>query len=203
MKTYRKSRNSAFLFGIRAITLVMVMTLMFIDAKQVNAVITNYSSYNDYLAEVGSHEIITFTEVPVGTVLSNQYASQGVNFAQGDDVVITSSSFDIDYVGVNAYGRIELLFNTPQSHIGVDFPGAICIEIYDGSSLIGDSGNFGGSGHGFFGGIVSTELFNRAVLLDWNDDMAYIDNLHYESVPEPATMSMLLMGSLILIRKRK
>jgi hypothetical protein len=48
---------------------------------------------------------------------------------------------------------------------------------------VGESTNFGGSGPGYFGGVVSDLPFDRAVLSDWLYGDVYIDNLHV-AVPE-------------------
>jgi hypothetical protein len=183
-------------------TVLNAIVFVILTTTVSKATITNYSSLPEYFTVVGPHQIIYFTELAVGTVLSDQYVLQSVTFADGDDVVYSSTHLITDGVGVNANGRIDLLFSTPQTHIGVEFPGAIRIEIYNGATLIGTSIDFAGSGEGFFGGIVSTEPFNRAVLLDWADGTAYIDNLYYE-IPEPGTILLVGLGGLALFRKRR
>lgn len=178
--------------ALKAVTAVFVMVLMSTAAE---AVIVNYDNLTDYNTAVGAHEIITFTEFAVGTTVTTQYSPQGVIFGDGNDFIITNGAFTVDGVGLDAAGSIELLFSSQQTAIGSEFPGALQFAIYNGATFLGSSDQFGGSGSGFFGGLVSSDSFDRVIITDWVDGSAYIDNLHFgsASVPEPGTL--LLLGS--------
>lgn len=141
------------------------------------AQVTEYTSRAAFDAAVGGQQCADFTAYANGTQITNQYAAIGMTFTQGNDTVFVSSAFVTDNVGVNCNGDMEITFSSPQSAIGCDFPGALKIEIYNGATLIWSSTNFAGSGSGFFAGLVSTTSFNRAVISDWVDGFAYVDNV--------------------------
>jgi hypothetical protein len=178
---------------------------------------TWFTSSGLFDAAVGPHELITFTEpvVSPGDVLYDQYEPLGVLFLDGatlgggdDDVVLSAGGFVEDGVGVNANGSIEIEFAVPQAHLAVDFPGDLRIELFDGANLVWTSqamGDFGGPGTGFFGGVVASGgTFDRVILSDPVDGLAFIDNFHYDRVPEPGTFILLLgTGSLVLTISRR
>jgi len=169
-----------------------------------------------YQAAVGDQEIISFTEdvVSPGEILFAQYVDVGVVFADGeitgggdDDVVMVDGSFVSDGVGVNPNGTMEIEFLAPQTHMGVDFPGGLRVELFSGPDLVWSSaGDLGGTGTGFFAGVVASEgSFDRAVLSDPVDGFAFVDDLRYDRIPEPGTFLVLGTGGLALLvwRKRK
>jgi hypothetical protein len=133
----------------------------------------------------------------------------GVTFADGNDLVISSSAFSLDGKGVNANGSIELLFDTGVNYLGASFPGALQFDLYSGTSFLGNTSQFAGSGTGFFAGFLSDSAFDRAVMTDWVDSLAFVDNLYVATtapVPEPSTILLLsigLAGVLWYGRKRK
>jgi hypothetical protein len=141
------------------------------------AQVTEYTSRAAFDAAVGAQQCADFTAYSNGTVITNQYASIGMTFTQGNDTVLVSGAFVVDGVGINCGGDMEIVFSGPQSAIGCDFPGALKISIYNGATLIWSSTNFAGSGSGFFAGLVSSVSFNRAVITDWVDGAAYVDNV--------------------------
>jgi hypothetical protein len=164
-----------------------------------------------YYSAVGDHDMISFTEavVSAGDFLSSQYAPVGVEFADGTDQVLSNTAFVTDNVGVNANGDVTLVFSAAQTHLGLDFPGDLRIELYDGSVNLADLvwsseavGDFGGSGTGYFAGLVSDVSFDHVILSDPHDGYAFIDNLHYV-VPEPGTLGLLAVGAVAAIRRRR
>ena len=122
---------------------------------------------------------ITFTEVPLGTVLTTQYLYIGVQFTDGNDTTLSSASFEEDGVGVNGNGRVHIHLLEPAEAIGTYFPGALTIDIYDvpGGNLLYTSSDFAGSGTGFFGGVVTDQSFTYVVLRDWVDDLVFLDDI--------------------------
>jgi hypothetical protein len=69
--------------------------------------------------------------------------------------------------------------------------------LYSGATLLDISSQFAGVGSGFFGGAVSTP-FDRVVLIDWFDDVVFIDNLHFGNAVVPIPAAIWLFGSGLL-----
>lgn len=161
--------------------------------------ITNYSSRSAYLAGAPPQSQITFTEVPLGTTLTTQYAGWGVTFTDGDDTTDVNSLY-VDGVGLptfsNPNGLVTLLFSSPITSVGADFPGQLNIALYSGATLVGSSATFGSAGSGFFGGVVSSVPFSRAVLTDASDNFVSIDNVLFSAIPEPAGTTLLFIVAL-------
>lgn len=141
------------------------------------AQVTEYTSHAAWDAAVGSSQCADFTGLANGTLITNQYSGIGMTFTQGNDAVLLSSAFTTDGAGVNCGGDMEIVFSSPQTAIGCDFPGALHFNIYSGNTLVWSSSNFAGAGTGFFAGLVSTATFDRAVISDWFDGLAFVDNV--------------------------
>jgi hypothetical protein len=154
-------------------------------ATSAPAQITSYSDKPSYDAAVGAHATISFSEIPTGSILGTQYQPQGVTFIDGNDQTLFNGAFVVDGVGVAGNGRVDVSFGGPQTHVGVEFPGALAIDLCSGTTFLDQSIHFAGAGAGFFGGVVSSLPFDRAVLRDWYDDAVYIDELHFGGVAPP------------------
>ena len=154
-----------------------------------HAAVSNYTSFASFESVVGPQPLIRFAEVPLGTAPTDEYASLGVRFLYdaNNETESDPGAYLTDGIGL-AGGReghltfIRFVFDNPVHSLGVDFPGALQIDLFSGSTLVGASTNFGESGAGHFAGVVSDVPFDRVVLSDWMDGDVYIDNLH---VPEP------------------
>ncbi|MCI0629938.1 MAG: hypothetical protein L0Y44_04710 [Phycisphaerales bacterium] len=149
-------------------------------------------------------QTITFLEYPQGTLLSDQYANLGVTFPDGNDFILNSSAYVIDGAGATSlFGPITLEFDQPRTSIGVHFPGLLVIELYADDSLIYVSNAFGGAGVGFFGGLISTQHFDRALLIDPSGGVS-IDTVHFGlPVPAPAGVAFVSIAGLLLRRSRR
>ncbi|MCI0364865.1 MAG: hypothetical protein L0219_13385, partial [Phycisphaerales bacterium] len=149
-------------------------------------------------------QTISFLEYPPGTLLNDQYANLGVTFPDGNDFIISSSAYLLDGVGATSlFGPITLEFDEPRSSIGVHFPGDLLIKLYAGDSLIYTSSEFGGGGAGFFGGLLSTQLFDKAELIDPTGGVS-IDTIHFGlPVPVPGGLAVISIAGLLLRRSRR
>lgn len=160
--------------------------------------------YTDRLvweAAVGAFDTIDFTGFADGTTITNQYSGLGATFTDGNDTILTNAAFVLDGVGLDAHGSITILFSTPIMYIGVDFPGALHIDLFSGGKLIYSSSDFAGSGSGFFAGI-SDEAFDQVVLIDWVDGLAFIDNVSF-GIPAPSAMALLALAGVMGTRRRR
>jgi PEP-CTERM motif len=169
------------------------------------AIVFSYTSKVDYLAAAGAQTEINFTDLAASTILGTQYAAQGVIFTDGNDQVFSlvppifsdGKGFSD---GRGATASVTMAFSSLITSFGVDFPGAAQFDLFDGSTLVGSSPNFGGGGEGFFGGVVSDTGFNRVVMRDWSFPEGYYDNITFGSgsrtVPEPSTL--LLVGAALV-----
>ena len=169
-----------------------------------NGPVTTYTDLALYNSAVGEHDVITFTEdegvVSVDDILSDQYP--GVSFDGNDIVEWYPLVYVSDEYGAGGWPDFTIEFAAPQTHLGVEFPGDLRIELYDGGSPVW-SGDFGGAPTGNFGGVLlSDAVFDRVLLTDPNDGYAFIDDLHYV-VPEPATLALVGLGGLAMIRRSR
>jgi len=175
---------------------ICISVLAAAACMQAQAAPIEYTTFGSWSAAVGAVSSITFTSLADGTIVSNQFSGMGVTFTDGDDTVTSNGSFVTDNKGIDSKGSTTLQFAGNQSSIGFDFPGALHIDLYAGASLVYSSSNFAGSGTGFFAGITGA-TFDRAIVSDWVDSLAFIDNVHMGAaapVPEPETYALMLGG---------
>ena len=164
--------------GLFATALVASLSL-----GSANGGVVEFHDRDAWIAAVGEFTTIGFTEVPNGTFLSNHYADLGVVFSDGNDITRCCGHFETwpnDGAGLDGNGNIRLAFSEPQAWIAADFPGFLRIQLFKDDLLIFSSGEFGQGGIGNFGGLISSELFDAAVLLDVPAaNQAEIDDLHF------------------------
>ncbi len=139
---------------------------------------TDYDDPVLFAMNAGLIEAITFQEVPPGTTLGTQYPD--VTFPDGDDVTLEDGSIFLeDTFGVDCNLSCNLTFRIPSRFLGIAFPGAMTIDLYDepGGTLLYSSQDFAGSGAGFFGGVVCNGTFGAAEIRDWFNLDMFIDDV--------------------------
>jgi hypothetical protein len=190
-------------FSPAFIVFTSILVLTVARVSTCGAAISSFTDYLTYRGYAGPQSLIGFSEVPLGTTLSGQYSGLGLRFLDGDDRTVSDSvAYPKDTFGLEGGPRegdvsfITLQFAQPVRSLGVDFPGALRVELFNGLNSLGSSANFGSSGTGFFGGVISDIPFDRAVLSDWFAGDVYIDNLHVTPVPEPSMLALLAVASL-------
>lgn len=159
-----------------------------------------YTDRPTWEAAVGPFSTIDFTEFAVGTFVTTQYP--GVEFTDGNDEIIANGAFVLDGFGLDAHGDTTLVFDLNQFYFGVDFPGAVQIDLFLGNVLVYSSSNFAGAGSGFFAGLLSDDPFDTVVLRDWVDALAFFDNMSYV-VPTPGALALLGVAGLLGARRRR
>jgi hypothetical protein len=153
----------------------------------------------EWEAAVGKLTTIDFTGFDEGTFITDQYADLGIIFSDGNDSIYASSAFVNDGWGLDGNGDIVLAFDQPQAWIGFDYPGFLEVELYSDGELFFESDSFGG-GVGNFLGLLSTEPFDAAVLIDFIGEAA-IDDLHF-GVPAPGSICLLSLAAIHRTRRR-
>jgi hypothetical protein len=166
--------------------------------------VIEFTDRDEWIAAAGSFTTIDFTGFPHGTPITDQYADLGVMFTGGLEHIFFSSAFLNDGVGlVSNFADIQAEFATPQFWIAVDFPGILQFELYSGGQLIYTSSDFGVGGPGNFAGLVATEPFDRANILDPTGGTIGIDDLHFgPPIPGPPAFALLGIAGLHLRRQR-
>ena len=139
--------------------------------------VEEFDDKDEWIAAVGEFTTIDFTGFEVGTFITDQYADLGILFTDGNDSIHNTCSYVNDCWGLDGNGDIAVAFDTPQLWIGVDFPGILRIELYRDGRLFYVSNDYG-VGVGQFVGLLSTESFDAAVLIDAAGE-AEIDDLHF------------------------
>ncbi len=138
-----------------------------------------FTDKDEWIAAVGPFKTIDFTGFPHGTPITEQYSKLGVHFTSSVNFVLCcdDSTFPNDGAGLDGNDQIVLVFDTLQAWIAVDFPGAVQVELSRNDEVIYTSRFFGGR-PGSFVGLVSSELLDRAVLRDFDQNVV-VDDLHF------------------------
>jgi hypothetical protein len=170
-------------------------TVLGIMCAAATANAATFTSLTDYNTAVGAHSIITFQGLADGTTVTNQFSALGASF-DGDDVG-TGSAFVTDGIGIRDGGSATITFSSLMNHFGVEFPGAVTIQLFLGTALL-SSTEFGGEGLGFFGGVLEAGGFDKVVLFDHLFSPGVYDNIHFGStvapVPIPAALPLFAAG---------
>jgi hypothetical protein len=157
--------------------------------------------------EAGVEQVTTigFSDLPDGTWVTEQYAGLGVHFVDGWDQVIYGESFLEDGAGIAGGEYVELVFDQSMYWIAADFPGNLGFDLYFEGEFLYRSTEFGTGGYGNFGGLVSTEPFDRAVLWEYGTHPnVFIDDLHFgPPIPAPTALSMFTAALLAGRRRRR
>ncbi len=171
------------------------------NGEALGGFVEEFTDKDEWIAAVGDFTTIDFTGFPQGTFITDQYADLGILFTDGNDTFFFTPSFINDSWGVDGNGNISVVFDTPQAWIGVDFPGDLQIDLFSEGRLIHTSVFIAG-GIGNFGGLISSELFDAAVLIDPVDGAVFIDDVHF-GVPAPGALWLLAVAALFSRRRRR
>ena len=164
--------------------------------------VIEFTDADDWFASVGAVTTIDFTGFPDGTFITDQYSDLGVLFNDGDDNIrYAPGGFLNDDWGLDGNWAIHLSFLTPQAYIAADYPGALQIQLFWEGELTYTSSELGGSGLGHFAGLVSSDPFDEAVIIDWVDEAVFIDDLYF-GLPAPSTIVMFSFAALAQRRRR-
>ncbi len=171
-------------------------------ASPVYAGVQEFTDKDEWIDAVGEFTTIDFTGFPDGTFITDQYADLGVLFTDGNDTIHNTCGYENDCWGLRGSDTITIAFDSPQAYIAVDYPGGMKFQLFSEGRLIYTSGDFGLGGAGNFAGLLSTDLFDGALLYDWIDGTVFIDDLHF-GVPAPGSLPLLALGALTQRRRRQ
>ena len=140
-----------------------------------------YTSRADFLSAAGGELTeLTFSDQTAGTIITTQYAgSAGVTFGGSSVMVLSTTAFS-DRFGLycDCKAGVTLTFASPQTALGVEHAGGMLISLLDASGVIlSTTALEGGSGSGYFLGVISATAFSAAVLQDTGDNKLAIDTL--------------------------
>ena len=174
------------------------------NGEALGGFVEEFTDKDEWIAAVGRFTTIGFTGFPNGTFITDQYAELGILFTDGNDSIspFDPITYPNDGWGLDGNGNISVAFDSPQAWIGVDHPGFLSIELYSEGRLFYTSSIAGGGGVGFFLGLISSELFDAAVLIDPFGLDAEIDDLHF-GVPAPGSVCLLALAGLWPRRRRR
>ncbi len=192
--------------GLRKTTGLMAAAIMAWpgNGQALGGFVEEFTDKDEWIAAVGDFTTIGFTGFPVGTFITDQYADLGILFTDGNDSIspFDPITYPEDGWGLDGNGNISVAFDTPQAWIGVDYPGFLSIELYSEGRLFFTS-NLWGGGVGNFLGLVSSELFDAAVLVESAPGSeAAIDDLHF-GVPAPGARWLLGLAALFPRRRHR
>ena len=166
--------------------------------------VEEFTNKDEWIAAVGQFTTIDFTGFPDGTFITDQYVDLGILFSGGNEHIFLNQGFINDGAGLNSgfFTDIVMEFGTPQLWIAVDFPGDVQFELFREGVLIYTSSEFGIGGVGNFAGLVATDPFDMAVILDPTGGTANVDDLHF-GVPSPGALWLLAVAALLPRRRRR
>ena len=171
-------------------------------ASMLRADIVEYRDKGEWEAAAASWSTADFTGFPDYTPIDEQYAYLGVHFVDGYDFVVLGSSYPNDGAGLDGNELIDLVFDAAIYCIGADFPGNLTIDLYYEDELFYTSNEFGVGGVDNFGGLVSAEPFDRAVLRD-PPGQVFLDDLHFgPPIPAPSALPG-IAAALFAARRRR
>ena len=188
----------------RSFVLVTALGLGLGPASSASGEITRFANRAEWEAAVGPFTTVDFTGFPHGTVVTEQYANLGAHFTDANDTIYYNpSSFYNDDYGLDGNGDITVAFDQPIFWIAVDYPGLMQFKLFSGGELAYTSSEFGMGGAGLFAGLLSTEPFDAAVLIDPAGE-AEIDDLHFgPPIPAPPALALLALAAARPGRRRR
>ncbi len=152
--------------------------------------VAEFTNKDAWIAAVDHFTTVDFVGFPPGTFITEQYAGLGIHFTDGNDSITPLDTFVFpnDGSGLDGNGDINVSFDIPQLWIAVDYPGSIQFELFLQDQLVYTSSRFLPGGIGNFAGLLSTELFDAARLIDVVGTDAEIDDLHFGVPACPADL---------------
>ena len=181
-------------------TIMLIVNLLYVQAA--HCAVVEYTNKPTWQGAAGNYSTITFTELPVNTLITNQYSNLGVLFTDNSDYIFQNQAFVNDGYGLNgALDFTTLHFTQPMYSIAADFPGSLDFRLYYLGNLIFQSTHFGNGGPGWFAGLVSDNPFDKVVIFDSG---LFIDDLHFgPAIPAPGALALAAIAGAFSSRRRR
>jgi hypothetical protein len=177
----------------RLIPVIEVIAALLLCFRSTADVTKFTGNYGTWASAAGPHSTITFAEYQ-WQAITTQYSELGVLFTSDE---LNATEFDPviypeDGWGMDGNTIIELTFAEPIHAIGFHHPAYVGLVLWSGSSVTYDADFFGSTANRF-GGITSTQPFDRVWMLPLNQDVGsvYLDNLYFSTIPAPGVAGCL------------
>ncbi len=191
------------------ITFAVIIALSYCcSAAKSHAVVTVFLDRQQWLDAVGHHEFIGFTGYAQHTVITTQYASQGIVFTDTNNTIWNSISFPSDGAGLlsndfQSAGTIHMAFDGFRTAIGFDIVGLVQIELWSDSQLMYTSQLYVDEFTPFIG-FISTIPFDQAIAIDPFDGTVALDNIYFGApIPAPPVLGLLAMACIMRPSRRR
>lgn len=163
---------------------------------------------SSWFASAPGSEAVTFAGFAEGTLITNQYASQGVvlSFPGGAGNATQNSQFMYpqDGWGIVGNGAITASFTAPMRAFAMYFPGDARFTFYSNTTVL-HFAQFRSSGTNNFAGFTSDVAFDRVVIsanAPTNFGI-FVDNMYFSAVPAPASAALLVLSVMFAPRRRQ
>ncbi len=172
-------------------------------ASAAHASFTVIKGIDSWNAAVGPCTTLDFV-FPTAQIMGDQYALLGAIFPEGNEVAFQGSPnlYQQDGWGCKAYDdAIDIRFLWPQYAIGAWFPGELAVKLYWQGELSYDSPKLGTFPDDYqFGGVVSTQPFDRVLVWDPLGGV-FLDDILF--VPAPGELGLLALAGATAGRRRR
>lgn len=186
---------------------LLVSVILIMASPRASASVTVITNKQQWINTIGEYNRIGFTEYPEYTVISNQYANQGVQFTPGecwidDNPVHVTDGKGLTVTGAPQFMGIHTAFVEPVYAFAVDLSNVMQMKLYSQGDLLFNSGLFD-SHFTPFVGFVSTTPFDLAWGVNPVNGYLSLDNIYLGTpVPAPGALALLMAGACIPRRRR-
>jgi hypothetical protein len=189
----------------RTASVLLAACVSVVCTSMLRADIVEYREKEEWEAAAASWSTADFTGFPDNTPIDEQYAYLGVHFVDGYDFVLCCDYqlFPQDGAGLDGNELIDLIFDVPMYSMAADFPGFLGFDLYFEGEFIYKSTEFGIGGYGNFGGLISTQPFDRVVIWEYGTHPnVVVDDLHF-GPPIPAPSALCVISAALLAARRR
>ena len=118
---------------MHSLTIVLCIVVQAVSARATVTIITNKQQWQN---TVGAFTPITLADYPAFTTITDQYASLGITFTDGNDFIFPSSTVPdgqalVSVDGPGNLGTIHMAFSGPTYALAFEFLDHLVIELYD------------------------------------------------------------------------